>query len=297
MEFRLHEEVQGDKEVKFSHLKVFGCVSYVHIDSDAHSKLDVKSKICFFIGYDDEKFGYRFQDEQNRKIIRNRNVIFNEPVMYKDRSTVVPDVTEIDQKKSEFVNLDELTESTVQKRGEEDKENVDSQVNQGTSIAKVRRSSRTIRSPQHYSPGLYYLLLIDGGEPEFYDKALLDENLSKWELAMKDEMDSFLGNQTWELTELPVGWKNEHGGRKHYKARLVFKGFQQKKGIDYSEIFSPVVKMSTIRLVLGMAAAENLHLNQLDVKTTFLHGDLEEDIYMIQQKGSLFRDKKIQSAN
>ena len=56
-------------------------------------------------------------------------MIFNEPVMYKDRSTVVPDVTEIDQKKSEFVNLDELTESTVQKRGEEDKENVDSQVN------------------------------------------------------------------------------------------------------------------------------------------------------------------------
>ena len=51
--------------------------------------------------------------------------------------------------------------------------------------------------------------------------------------------------------------------------------------------------MSIIRLVLGMVAAENLHLEQLDVKTTFLHGDLEEDIYMIQQKGSLFRDKKI----
>ena len=61
--------------------------------------------------------GYRFWDEQNRKIIRSRNVIFNEQVMYKDRSTVVSDVTEIDQKKSEFVNLDELTESTVQKKG------------------------------------------------------------------------------------------------------------------------------------------------------------------------------------
>ena len=59
--------------------------------------------------------------------------------MYKDRSTVVSDVTEIDQKKSEFINLDELTESTVQKRGEKDKENVDSQVNQSTPIAEVRR--------------------------------------------------------------------------------------------------------------------------------------------------------------
>ena len=96
MEFRLPEEVWSGKEVKFSHLKVFGCVSYVHIDSDARSKLDAKSKICFFIGYGDEKFGYRFWNEQNRKIIKSRNVIFNEHVMYKDRSTIVSDVAEID---------------------------------------------------------------------------------------------------------------------------------------------------------------------------------------------------------
>ena len=110
--------------MKFSYLKVFCCVSYIHIDSNARSKLDAKSKICFFIGYGDVKFGYgdvkfgyKFWDEQNRKIIRSRNVIFNKQVMYKDRSTVVLDVIEIDQKKSEFVNLDELTESTVQTRG------------------------------------------------------------------------------------------------------------------------------------------------------------------------------------
>ena len=106
-------------------------------------------------------------------------------------------------------------------------------------------------------------------------------------------MDFLLGNQTQELTELPVGkkalhnkWvyriKNEHDGSKRYNARLVVKEFQQKKSIDYSKIFSLIVKMSTIKLVLGMVAAENLHLQQLDVKTTFLHGDLEEDICMIQ---------------
>ena len=67
MEFRLPEEVWSGKEVKFSHLKAFGCVSYVHVDSDARSKLDAKSKICFFIDYGDEKFGYKFWDEQNRK--------------------------------------------------------------------------------------------------------------------------------------------------------------------------------------------------------------------------------------
>ncbi|KAL6323541.1 hypothetical protein AAG906_039119 [Vitis piasezkii] len=142
-----------------------------------------------------------------------------EEVMYKDRSTVVSDVTEIDKKKSKFVNLDELTEK----------------------------------------------------------------------LAMKDEMDSLLGNQTWELIELPVRkkalhnkWvykiKNEHDGSKRYKARLV--------------IFSPIVKMSTIRLVLGMVAAENLHIEQLDVKTSFLYGDLEEDLYMIQPEGFIVQGQE-----
>ena len=156
--------------------------------------------------------------------------------MYKDRLTVVSDVTEIDQKKSEFVNLDELTESTVQKVGEEDKENVTSKVDQSTLVAEVWRSSRNIRPPHHYSPTLNYLLLTNDGEPECYDEVLQDENSSKWELAMKDEMNSLLGNQTWELIELPVGkkalynkWvyriKNEYDGSKRYKARLVVKGF------------------------------------------------------------------------
>ena len=77
-------------------------------------------------------------------------------------------------------------------------------------------------------------------------------------------------SQAWELTELPVG-----------KKTLYNKWVYRIK----NEIFSPVVKMSTIRLVLGMVAAENLHLEQLDVKTAFLHGDLEEDIYMIQPEG------------
>ena len=121
-------------------------------------------------------------------------MIFNEQDMYKDRSTVMSDVTEIDQKKSEVFNLDELIENIVQKMGEKDKENINSQVDQSTPVAEVRRSSRTIKPPQYYSPTL--LLLTNGGEPECYEEALQDGNSSKWELAIKDEMDSLLGNQT-----------------------------------------------------------------------------------------------------
>ncbi|KAJ0496011.1 putative RNA-directed DNA polymerase [Helianthus annuus] len=118
----------------------------------------------------------------------------------------------------------------------------------------------------------------------------------QWERAMKDEMSSLDKNKTWVLVKLPPDkralqnkWvfrvKEEHDGSKRYKARLVVKGFQQKKGVDYDEIFSPVVKMTTIRLVLSIVVAEKLHLEQLDVKTAFLHGDLDEDIYMAQPKG------------
>ena len=133
----------------------------------------------YFYCYGDEKFGFQFWNEQNRKIIRSINVIFNEQLMYEDRSTAVLDVIDIDQKKSKFVKLDELTKNIVQKNGEEDMENANSKVDQSTIVAEVRRSSKTIRPPQRYSTTLNFLLLTDGGESECYEEALQDENSSK----------------------------------------------------------------------------------------------------------------------
>ena len=119
----------------------------------------------------------------------------------------------------------------------------------------------------------------------------------EWVKAMQEEIKSLHENHTYDLVELPKGRKalknkwvyrlknEENNPRPRYKARLVVKGFNQKKGVDFEEIFSPVVKMSSIRVVLGLAASLDLEIEQLDVKTAFLHGDLEEEIYMEQPEG------------
>jgi ATP-binding cassette subfamily B (MDR/TAP) protein 1 len=76
-----------------------------------------------------------------------------------------------------------------------------------------------------------------------------------------------------------------------YKVRLVVKGFRQRKGVDFNDIFSHVVKMSSIRIVLSLVGTLDLEVEQMDVKMAFLHGDLEEDIYMKQPYGFQVKGK------
>jgi hypothetical protein len=122
-------------------------------------------------------------------------------------------------------------------------------------------------------------------------------NSEKWKEAMKDEMNSLAKNSTWDLVELPrdrkiVGCKWVYKLKKgvddkveSYKARLVARGYYQKEGIDFHEIFSPVVKIGSIRRMLALVALLDLELEQLDVKTAFLQGDLDEEICMEQPEG------------
>ena len=85
LKHRIPEEVWTGKNVKFSYLRVFGCVSYVHISDHGRNKLDAKSLKCTFIGYGVDDFGYKFWDYQNKKVIRSKDVIFNEKFLYKDK--------------------------------------------------------------------------------------------------------------------------------------------------------------------------------------------------------------------
>ena len=91
-----------------------------------------------------------------------------------------------------------------------------------------------------------------------------------------------------------VNWlKEESDGTRRYKAGLVMKGFQQQEYIDFNEIFSPIVKFTTIRSVLSIVAAEDLNLEQLNVKTVFLYDDLEEDIYTLQPQGYIMPEEQL----
>eukprot|EP00253_Pinus_taeda_P029097 PITA_29097 len=121
---------------------------------------------------------------------------------------------------------------------------------------------------------------------------------------MVDEMASFHKNEAWDLVELPTGRKpigrkwvfrkktNTEGKVEKYKARLVAKGYSQVARVDFGNIFSPVAKATFIRLFLSVVVAFDFEVEHMDVKTTFLHGDLEEEIYMKQPKGFAVKGKK-----
>ncbi|KAL0312996.1 UNVERIFIED_CONTAM: Retrovirus-related Pol polyprotein from transposon TNT 1-94 [Sesamum radiatum] len=114
---------------------------------------------------------------------------------------------------------------------------------------------------------------------------------------MEEEISSLMKNKTWTLVPKPKNasivdcrWLfkiKQESESTRYKARLVAKGFTQKEGIDFTEIFSPVVKYTTVRIILALTAHFNWELKQMDVKTAFLHGDLDETIYMSQPDGFL----------
>ncbi|GJR36190.1 retrovirus-related pol polyprotein from transposon TNT 1-94 [Tanacetum coccineum] len=139
--------------------------------------------------------------------------------------------------------------------------------------------------------------LGDFNEPTSYKATMLDSESNKWIDAMNTEMQSMIDNMVWVLVDLPpncktVGskWifnkKTDIDGIVHtYKAHLVAKGYTQLFGVDYEETFSPVVDIRAIRILISIAAFYDYEIWKMDVKTAFLNGYLDEDIYMVQPEG------------
>lgn len=155
---------------------------------------------------------------------------------------------------------------------------------------QLRRSNRSKKpNPRYANAALIEESRSDSNEPHNFEEASRD---GKWMKAIEEEISALKENDTWDLVPKPPGIKpisckwvykiktHPDGSIERYKAWLVAHGFSQQYGIYYDETFSPVAKLTTIRVVLALAASKNRKLWQMDVKNAFLHGTLEEVVYM-----------------
>ena len=131
--------------------------------------------------------------------------------------------------------------------------------------------------------------LVATTDPRSFKEAMKD---AAWQASMQDEIRAFEENGTWTLEELPLGkrvlgnqwvYRTKYlsdGSVERLKSRLVVLGNHQEAGVDYDETFAPVAKMTTVRTFLAIVASKNWELHQMDVHYAFLHGDLDEEVYM-----------------
>ena len=314
-------EVWSGKPINdYDTLHVFGSTAYYHVKE---SKLDPRAKKALFMGVTSGVKGYRLWCLSSKKIISSRDVTFDESAMLKkvttddkvsDNTFQQPDgrlpQVEGTQKLVEFQTTsikpveDQQTEHEADV-GEEEVSNEEPQQQHDLPIA-ISRPRREIRKPARFEDMVAYAFpVVEEGIPQTFLEANSSPDKEKWKKAMDEEMQSLVKNHTWKLARLPKGKKaigckwvyaqKEGFPSKNdirYKARLVAKGYVQKEGIDYNEVFSPVVKHSSIRILLALVAQFDMELVQMDVKTAFLHGDLEEEIYITQPDGFKVAEKE-----
>ncbi|GJX88874.1 retrovirus-related pol polyprotein from transposon TNT 1-94 [Tanacetum coccineum] len=242
-------------------LRIFGCVAYPH-----------------------------------NKQVTSRNVVFNESVMYKDTlkdSGAGDKSVEELQVEVELQRLNNHTpeEDQIDQEDGDDEDAGDHETDQTPDLTDYQlardRERRTRTKPLRFrdesNMAAYAFAAAeeeDTHEPLTYQEAVACEDSSKWKAAMEEEMDSLRKNKTWELVDHPAGQKLvsckwlfkikegiEGVQKPRYKARLVARGFTQRAGIDYNEVFSPVVRHTSIRVILALTACKDYELEQLDVKS------------------------------
>lgn len=143
------------------------------------------------------------------------------------------------------------------------------------------------------------LHLMAGEEPTTFVEA---EQEDCWHRAMLDELASINDNATWTLTTLPAGhraiglkWvfrlkKDEHDAIVKHKARLVSKGYVQREGVDFEEVFTPMARIRSVRLILVVAAHRGWEVHHMDVKSVFLNSNLNEEVYISQPPGFIAKN-------
>lgn len=275
------QEAWSGRKPTVSHFKVFGSVAYAHVPDQQRTKLEDKSKKYVFIGYDEKTKGYKLLEPTSKKVVVSRDVQVNEGA-------------EWDWNDSKEVTLEEvkipitMSTTTPQIDPTEGPQSSDDEEEQG------QPKLRTLQDLYNSTNEVHLVCLLTDAENISFEEALKDK---KWQEAMDEEIQAIERNKTWELTKLPKGvqaigvkWvfkkkMNAKGEIERYKARLVAKGYKQKAGIDYDEVFAPVTRMETIRLLITQAAQFGWQIFQMDVKSAFLNGVLEEEVYLEQPPG------------
>lgn len=276
-------ELWFNKTPDINNLKIFGSEVYAHIPQEKRRKWDQKGRKGFFVGYSEETKGYRIYFG-GREVSLSRDIIFKESTNPSTTSEVKIMNEEENEAEDEEVNSDD------EEKLDDDKQMPVEVEDQQQMILRDRAK---INKPTRYRDAFF----SSCNDPVTYKEAVTCKNADDWKAAMDDEMLSLQKNETWKLVDLPRDknpinnawiYKTKYktnGEIDRFKARLVIKGCAQVHGIDFQETFSPVVKYDSVRVILAIAAARKLMLRQFDIKTAFLYGDLEEDIYMKQPKG------------
>ena len=170
-------------------------------------------------------------------------------------------------------------------------------------IRPARKKMAIVRYQDEFDGLMCLAAEVNDEDATTYKQIMKSEDKSKWQEAMDAEMKSIMQHETWELVELPknkkaIGcrWlfkvkKNADGTVNKYKARLCAKGFTQRLGVDFTETFAPVAKMTSIRTMLAIAAEKDLEIQQFDIDTAFLYGKINEELYMDQPDGYVNEDK------
>jgi hypothetical protein len=279
-------QIWTGKVPKLSYFKIWGCEAYVK--RNISTKLEPKSDKCFFVGYPKETKGYYFYNQSENKVFVARDGVFLEKEHISKKAS------------GSNIVLNEVREDGQQIQPEINDTVIEDPMD--VEIAPtLRRSERYRVRPARYLDVLanesYEVMLLESNEPSTYKTAIAGPDSEKWLEAMKSEIESMSENQVWNLVDLPNGvkpigckWvfkiKTDMDGKPEvFKARLVAKGYKQIHGVDYDETFSPVAMLKSIRILLAIAAHYDYEIWQMDVKTAFLNGILEEEVFMTQPEG------------
>ncbi len=288
------------KTPDLSYFRVFGSKCWIVVPKSEVKKLDPRSKKGIMMGYSNQSKAYKVWDVESSKMIVSRDVIFDEALT--DRTCI--DIPTNAVKPSNVATpggeteVDDNIDSSPETSNEPENigsENSDSEFAdaQDNSPQPLRRSARVRKPTREWwkTSSLLSQAFVAKEVPSSYKAATSPENIAFWQPGIDREQDCIARNHTWDLVDyspnmkvLPCKYVFKIKENKP-KVRLVALGCRQSYGVDYNETYAPVVTLTTVRTILAVVAHLDLELEQMDVVTAFLNGDLHEDVFMSVPEG------------